>query len=102
VTWYICGPTVYDSSHFGHARYLKIHSKLLAKQSDPFRNYVTFDVIRRILSDYFHYDVFYVMNITDVDDKIIVRARRNFLMKGYEEENKVWMPYIIRTLFTQH
>ena len=32
VTWYICGPTVYDSSHVGHAR-----------------NYVTFDIIRRIL-----------------------------------------------------
>lgn len=32
MTWYICGPTVYDSSHVGHAR-----------------NYVTFDIIRRIL-----------------------------------------------------
>ena len=33
------------------------------------RNYVIFDVIRRILSDHFHYDLFCVMNITDVDDK---------------------------------
>lgn len=33
--------------------------------------------------DYFHYDVKYVMNITDVDDKIINRARRNHLMDQY-------------------
>ncbi|XP_024384144.1 uncharacterized protein [Physcomitrium patens] len=66
VTWYICGPTVYDSSHVGHAR-----------------NYVTFDIIRRILEDYFHYNVKYVMNVTDVDDKIINRARRNYLMDQY-------------------
>lgn len=58
VTWYICGPTVYDASHMGHAR-----------------NYVSFDYIRRILNDYFGYDVHMVMNITDIDDKIIVRSR---------------------------
>lgn len=58
VTWYICGPTVYDSSHMGHAR-----------------NYVGFDIIRRILSEYFGYNVFMVMNITDIDDKIIVRSK---------------------------
>ena len=39
------------------------------------RAYVTFDIVRRILSDYFGYDVFWVMNITDIDDKIILRAR---------------------------
>jgi len=60
VGWYGCGPTVYDMAHLGHAR-----------------AYVTFDVLRRILSDYFQYNVFYVMNITDVDDKIIINARRN-------------------------
>jgi cysteinyl-tRNA synthetase len=53
VGWYTCGPTVYDSAHLGHARC-----------------YVTFDIIRRILADYFKYNVFYVMNITDVDDKV--------------------------------
>ena len=57
VGWYICGPTVYDSSHLGHAR-----------------NYVIFDILRRIVSDYFGYNVFFVMNITDIDDKIIIRA----------------------------
>ncbi|KIJ54675.1 hypothetical protein M422DRAFT_24582 [Sphaerobolus stellatus SS14] len=64
VKWYNCGPTVYDSSHMGHAR-----------------NYVTQDYIRRILTDYFGYDVHFVMNITDIDDKIIQRSRRNHLLK---------------------
>jgi len=54
---YICGPTVYDSPHIGHAR-----------------TYISFDIIRRILSDYFKYDLTFVMNITNIDDKIIKRA----------------------------
>jgi len=62
VSWYICGPTVYDSAHLGHAR-----------------NYMTFDIIRRIMTDYFRYDVFYVMNITDIDDKIIIKAHQRHL-----------------------
>ena len=41
-----------------------------------FRSYVSFDIIRRILRDYFGYDVFYQINITDIDDKIIKRARQ--------------------------
>ena len=53
VTWYACGPTVYDDAHLGHAR-----------------NYVSTDIIRRIMKDYFKFDVRYVMNITDVDDKV--------------------------------
>jgi len=57
VYWYMCGPTVYAPSHMGHAR-----------------TYLGFDIIRRILSDYFHYDVNLIMNITDIDDKIIDRA----------------------------
>lgn len=40
VNWYTCGPTVYDVSHMGHAR-----------------NYLTFDIIRRIMETYFNYDV---------------------------------------------
>lgn len=38
------------------------------------RTYVTFDVIRRIMSDYLNYDVTLCMNITDIDDKIIKRS----------------------------
>lgn len=55
--WYSCGPTVYDSAHLGHAR-----------------TYVSLDIVRRILVDYFHFDVIYALGITDVDDKIIARA----------------------------
>lgn len=69
VTWYTCGPTVYDSNHMGHAR-----------------AYLTFDILRRIMEDYFHYDVFYQVNITDVDDKIILRARQNKLVSDYTEK----------------
>ncbi|KAI5310684.1 hypothetical protein KEM55_003525, partial [Ascosphaera atra] len=54
VTWYACGPTVYDDAHLGHAR-----------------NYVSTDIVRRILRDYFKFDVDFVMNITDVDDKFL-------------------------------
>ena len=64
VKWYICGPTVYDASHVGHAR-----------------NYVGFDIVRRVLSEYFGYDVLYVMNITDIDDKIILRTHLNHLLE---------------------
>ena len=62
VGWYICGPTVYDSSHLGHAR-----------------NYVSFDILRRVLEDYFGYQITYVMNITDIGDKIIIRAHKTRL-----------------------
>lgn len=51
-----------------------------------FRSYITFDILRRVLSDYFGYDVFYAMNITDIDDKIITRARQNYLFEQYVTE----------------
>ncbi|KAF0022362.1 hypothetical protein F2P81_025398 [Scophthalmus maximus] len=69
VTWYSCGPTVYDASHMGHAR-----------------SYISFDILRRILRDYFKYDVLYCMNVTDIDDKIIKRARQNHLLDQYKEK----------------
>jgi len=81
VTWYTCGPTVYDSCHMGHAR-----------------AYLTFDILRRIMEDYFHYDVFYQVNITDVDDKIILRARQNKLVEDYT--NKVTMQNDLKGLET--
>ena len=40
------------------------------------RSYVSFDILRRVLRDYFKFDVFYCMNITDVDDKVAGPARR--------------------------
>lgn len=51
------------------------------------RSYISFDILRRILSDYFGYDVLYVMNITDIDDKIIKRARQNYLYERYIEKD---------------
>ena len=47
------------------------------------RSYISFDILRRVLSDYFGYDVLYVMNITDIDDKIIKRARQDHLYDKY-------------------
>lgn len=35
-----------------------------------YRNYVTQDILRRVMTDYFGYDVHFVMNITDIDDKV--------------------------------
>ncbi|PVH20991.1 hypothetical protein CXQ85_004507 [Candidozyma haemuli] len=66
ITWYCCGPTVYNHAHMGHAR-----------------NYVCSDICRRILQDYFGYNVEFVQNVTDIDDKIIVAARHEYL---FEEE----------------
>ncbi|MBQ4836385.1 cysteine--tRNA ligase [Pseudoalteromonas luteoviolacea] len=59
VGMYVCGITIYDFCHVGHAR-----------------TYVSFDVINRYFR-YLGYDVTYVRNITDVDDKIIKRAAEN-------------------------
>jgi len=68
VNWYQCGPTTYAPAHLGHAR-----------------AYVTFDILRRLLEDYFGYNVNFVENITDVDDKIIKRARQNYLLAQYQQ-----------------
>src|SRR5690242_4183346 len=59
VRMYVCGMTVYDYCHLGHARVL-----------------VVFDVVRRWLRTS-GYRVTYVRNITDIDDKIIRRAAEN-------------------------
>lgn len=47
------------------------------------RSYISFDILRRVLVNYFGYNVLYVMNITDIDDKIIKRARQNHLYEQY-------------------
>jgi len=59
VQMYVCGMTVYDYIHIGHARVL-----------------VVFDVVYRFLI-HLGYEVTYVRNITDIDDKIINRANEN-------------------------
>ena len=66
ISFYICGPTVYAPPHLGHAR-----------------TYITFDIIRRIISKYFSMNITLAMNITDVDDKIIRATRENFFFKSF-------------------
>jgi cysteinyl-tRNA synthetase len=41
------------------------------------------DILRRVMEDYFGYSIDFVMNVTDVDDKIIRRARLNHLLHNY-------------------
>src|SRR3954462_11758975 len=59
VRMYVCGITVYDYCHIGHARFM-----------------IVFDIVRRWLKAS-GFDVTYVRNITDIDDKIIRRAHEN-------------------------
>ncbi|KAA1184923.1 cysteine--tRNA ligase [Photorhabdus heterorhabditis] len=59
VGMYVCGITIYDLCHIGHGR-----------------TFVSFDVVARYLR-YLGYDLTYVRNVTDVDDKIIKRAAEN-------------------------
>ena len=54
---YVCGPTVYDHSHLGHAR-----------------TYIMADMINRTLTNISGFNTHFVMNITDIDDKIIRKA----------------------------
>lgn len=56
VKMYVCGPTVYDKAHLGHARC-----------------YITWDVLYRYLK-FSGYDVTYCRNVTDIDDKILKKA----------------------------
>ena len=60
VSLYVCGITPYDYAHIGHARV-----------------YVTFDLLYRLLS-FLGYEVTYCRNFTDIDDKIIARAQKEF------------------------
>lgn len=75
VNIFVCGPTVYDYTHIGHAR-----------------TYIAFDMIVKYLRQK-GYDVFYLQNITDIDDKIINRAKKEGvswkeLARKFEKEYK--------------
>src|SRR5690606_11942086 len=81
IAMYVCGITVYDYCHIGHARVM-----------------VVFDVITRFLRSQ-GWDLTYVRNITDIDDKIIRRAQENgetidalterFIRYMHEDENRL-------------
>ena len=70
VKMYVCGPTVYDNAHLGHARC-----------------YITWDVLYRYLK-FKGYDVTYCRNVTDVDDKILKKAEKEG--KTPEEVSRYW------------
>ncbi len=70
VKMYVCGPTVYDNAHLGHARC-----------------YITWDVLYRYLK-FKGYDVTYCRNVTDVDDKILKKAESE--NKTPEEVSSYW------------
>lgn len=57
LTWYSCGPTVYDAAHLGHAR-----------------TYVCTDIIRRLLVRLCNVQINFALGITDVDDKIVQKC----------------------------
>lgn len=81
INLFVCGPTVYDDAHIGHGR-----------------TYISFDTIKRYL-EFKGYSVFYIQNITDIDDKIINRAKqtnsnamdvaRRFEKRYMEDMNKL-------------
>ena len=70
VKMYVCGPTVYDNAHLGHARC-----------------YITWDVLYRYLK-FKGYDVTYCRNVTDVDDKILKKADKEG--KTPEQVSQYW------------
>lgn len=70
VKMYVCGPTVYDNAHLGHARC-----------------YITWDVLYRYLK-FKGYDVTYCRNVTDVDDKILKKAEKEG--KTPEQVSQYW------------
>jgi cysteinyl-tRNA synthetase len=74
VKWYTCGPTIYSSAHLGHAR-----------------TFISFDIVRRVMT-YLGYNIVYVMNITDIDDKIINKVKE--LSPDAQCDNDVYMNFI--------
>ena len=73
IKMYVCGMTVYDDTHIGHAR-----------------TFISFDLIVRYLRS-INYEVHYIRNITDVDDKIIARAEElNISPKELTSIAKQW------------
>ncbi|MBF0215552.1 MAG: cysteine--tRNA ligase [Candidatus Omnitrophica bacterium] len=71
VSIYLCGPTVYDLPHIGHAR-----------------SAFVFELLRRYFA-YSGYKVHFVRNVTDVDDKIIKRAKDDLISEGARPDGDV-------------
>ncbi|XP_014357050.2 probable cysteine--tRNA ligase, mitochondrial [Papilio machaon] len=76
-TWYSCGPTVYDSAHIGHACC-----------------YVKLDILQRIMKSFFNIKLVTAMGITDIDDKIIKKAKEtntDFRIVAKNFEHEFWL-----------
>ena len=89
VKMFVCGPTVYDLSHIGHAK-----------------TYTQFDFVARLLKMH-GYKVQYLQNITDVDDKIILRANQTNtntkdLAQRFQEEYEKDMQALGNTSVTKY
>ena len=82
VKMYVCGPTVYDYAHLGHARC-----------------YITWDVLYRYLK-FRGYDVTYCRNVTDVDDKILKKAEKEG--KTPEEVSLYWYKQFTNSMNALH
>ncbi len=82
VKMYVCGPTVYDYAHLGHARC-----------------YITWDVLYRYLK-FKGYDVTYCRNVTDVDDKILKKAET--AGKTPEEVSQYWYKQFTNSMNALH
>lgn len=82
VRFFVCGPTVYDYSHLGHAK-----------------TYTQFDFIVKYLR-WRGYDVFYMQNITDLDDKIIRRAQERGI--SYQDLARQFEAYYQEDMLALH
>ena len=78
VSMYVCGPTVYNRIHIGNAR-----------------TFISFDMIRRYL-EWRGFDVTFVQNVTDVDDKIIAKAMEEG--RGADEVAKEYIEAFIEDM----
>ena len=74
---------IQDESHLGHAR-----------------TYVSIDILRRIMKDYFGFHVKFVLNITDVDDKIILRGRQRHLLEQFKRDHSDFADDTVRESVT--
>lgn len=82
--WYVCGPTIYNDSHLGHAR-----------------TYILFDVLRRVCA-YQNKKINYCMNITDIDDKIINKVKLLHWSKLIDNKEIANDPAIMENYLLEH
>src|SRR3989344_7389717 len=83
VKMYVCGPTVYDEPHLGHLRSAYV-----------------FEMMRNYFIRHYHYKVIFVRNVTDVDDKIIQKAKdlNMSLDQGVKKISKLYHKLYINEL----